>query len=147
MLCQEKPWAEIFFRLSSSFYWTPDRSSRGGIRVATGQQHLQLVRFEPTAGTVAGWPVLETPLRKPFLTEPVTLTIVKKDLDRGTSAIAKDKRAATHRILLQMLTAKGGQTIDTSTKVDRFGRHQDSHRGTGGNHDGTLHKLWATSMT
>src|SRR4030065_531647 len=91
----------------------PRRTPLGGRRIATGQQHAQLVRLQ-SLGRPGG--VLRPPrkpsLRQTLLAQPEPLTVIDQDLDRLTTAVAEDEHVATERIAVQDDTTQTGQTGD-----------------------------------
>jgi hypothetical protein len=71
------------------------------------------------------------------LAEPEALAVIEKNLDGGSLAIAEDKCAAGHRILLELDSADRGQAIDSPAEIDGLCCHEDLHGGARLDHDTT----------
>ena len=72
-------------------------------------------------------PSCEAPLRKPFLAEPKTLTVIDQTFDGVTTTRTKDEERAAKRIARKGLTAESRQTVDAFAEIHRFNRQEDPH--------------------
>jgi hypothetical protein len=91
----------------------PPHGCRLGLRVASRQQQLRLVRLQYPRGFVAGRPPLETPFGQSLGRQPKPLAVELKDPYGGSSAAAEDKQVAGKRIRVQFLPAQLSDSINT----------------------------------
>jgi hypothetical protein len=125
-----------------------DRSPLGRglrrVRVTACQQHVKLVREQlaPWLSLRAG-PVTESPLRQAFLAKPVTLAVVRQDLDRRRAAIAEHEHGSRKWIRRQRLPAQPAEPIDPLPEIHGLDRDQDTHLRGQLDHDSRLQNAWA----
>lgn len=124
--------------LFGQFDRTPDRRTAGRFGISAGQQNMELVRFQRTNRGIASWPVGEFADGKTFLAKPVPLAVIEENLDGGSLAIAEDKRAAGHGVLLELLATRGGETINALAKINGLRGDKDPHGGAGLDHRAAL---------
>src|SRR5919109_624677 len=115
-----------YFVSESSTDFAPHRR-RFGLRVASRQQQLRLVRFQPPGSLLPARPPHKLPLREAFLRQPKSLAVIHQDADRRATSAAEYKQASRKRIGLEFLLAQPGQRVDAFPAIHCFNRHQDPH--------------------
>ena len=99
-----------------------------GAGIPVPQQQMQLMRIQRASAAAIGFgPSGEAPLRKPFLAEPKTLTVVDQAFDGVTTTRTKDKECPAQWVAGKSLTAQGCQAVDAFAEIDRLNRQEDPH--------------------
>lgn len=91
-------------------------------------------------------PPAKTALRKPFLTKPIPLAIVDKDLERGTASITENERCAAERIGAQSFAAQLSKAVNSAAKVRWLKAQENPHLGRDLNHRRCRQKVFAIRM-
>src|SRR4029453_1163364 len=74
----------------------------------------------------AGGPPRKAPLRESLHHDPVALTVIEQEFERGARAIAKDVDGALQGIVAEALSAHCGESIDALAEIDRLRGQKDA---------------------
>ena len=97
---------------------------------------------QPLRGPVRGrGPPGEAALRQPLVAEPISLTVIHKQLQGRRFAIAEDEDGTGERVVLEGFLTEPSQTIDSSAKVGWLDGDEDLHLGGDLEHQRAFQKL------
>jgi hypothetical protein len=102
-------------------------------RFAPAKEHVSRLVVGQTITHLPGGLEVGDPLFEDFPQVDSGMARAEEDFDGGTLAMAEDKRAAGHGVLLELLAACSGETIHAVAEIHRLRGDQDPQSGAGWN--------------